>query len=78
MDAVDLVVTPSHVYLATDCVGCRLVAASDRSNKKSTPQKAQFVFKARQKLLDLTSIVSLLFWEISHVGVDSERCITVL
>ena len=74
----DLVVTPSHVYLAADSVGCCLVAASDRSSKKCPPQKAQFVFKARHKLLDLTSIVSSLFGATSHIGKDNERRITVL
>ena len=58
---VSLIVTPSHICLAIDGAACRVAAPADGANKKSGPQKAQFTFKARQKLLDLTSIVSLIF-----------------
>ncbi|KAI0218591.1 hypothetical protein LSAT2_029700 [Lamellibrachia satsuma] len=53
---VDLIVTPSHMYLATDDTVCRPAVSVDASSKKSSTQKAQFAFKARHKLLDLTSI----------------------
>ena len=58
---VSLIVTPSHVCLAIDGAACRVAAPTDGATKKSASQKAQFTFKARQKLLDLTSIVSLIF-----------------
>ncbi|KAI0211364.1 hypothetical protein LSAT2_003832 [Lamellibrachia satsuma] len=40
----------------TDDTVCRPAVSVDASSKKSSTQKAQFAFKARHKLLDLTSI----------------------